>query len=384
MTEKTNRLQSLDALRGFDMLFIAGGSGIFAGIAKLTGWNSLGMQMEHADWHGFTAYDMIFPLFLFIAGISFPYSLMKYRQNNSDNKKLYLHIFKRTALLVLFGMIVNGLLRFENVRAASVLGRIGIAWMFAALIFVNTEKLSTRLIWTGFLLAGYWLLLHFCGAPDTASLEITETLRDRVPRHVLEETGNYSLTGSVAGYVDRLLLPGRMYLIVGDPEGILSTVPAIGTALLGMLTGRFVQTKTGVMKGSKIALSMAVAGLALLIVGRSWGFVMPINKNLWTSSFVCYVAGWSLLLFSLFYYIIDVLNYRKWAFFFTVIGLNSITVYMAQSIINFHSATQFVYGGIIKHLFPESWNDLVYNTAYVSVVWLFLYFLYRQKIFLKI
>lgn len=379
------RLQSLDALRGFDMLFIAGGGGIIKGIALITGFTWLGSQVEHVAWDGFVFYDMIFPLFLFIAGISFPFSLDKHRQKGESDKKFYHHIFKRAAILILLGLVINGLLKldFATQRYASVLGRIGLAWMFGAIIFMNTQKVAIRVLWVIGILIGYWFILAFFQAPDANTLVISEALQNRVPADVLNATGNYSIKGSIVGYVDRLLLPGRKHLEIHDPEGILSTLPAIATALLGMLTGWFIKNKNNKITDTKKALYLALAGVGLLIIAYTWNLVCPINKNLWTSSFVCCAGGWSLLLFAAFYYIIDVLKYKRWSFFFIVIGLNSITIYVAQSLISFGYTSKAAFGGIIN-LFCETWQPLFSSIAYVAVVWGFLYFLYKKNVFLKV
>ncbi len=364
------RLQSLDALRGFDMFWIIGGEGIFIGLASLTGWPLLNWwahQLHHVAWHGFVFYDMIFPLFLFIAGISFPFSLAKSREKRVSNKDLYYKIIRRGLLLVLLGFVYNGILafNFENFRYASVLGRIGLAWMFAALIFFNTKKAAPRIIWCIGFLIFYWLLAAFVPAPDYPG------------------TDRFSAEGNFSCYFDRLFLPGRLYGKIFDPEGILGIIPAISTALLGMLTGQFVMQKKENLGDKKKTLYLIIAGIILIIVGLLWNTIFPINKALWSSSFVCFVGGLSLLLFSLFYYIIDVLKYRKWSFFFVVIGLNSITIYLAQRIIDFYATSNFLFGGLIGW-FPESWNEFLNSTAYIVIGWGFLYFLYRQRIFLKV
>ena len=364
------RLQSLDALRGFDMFWIIGGGGIFAGLASLTDWPILNWwanQLEHVEWHGFAFFDMIFPLFLFIAGISFPFSLAKSNQKGTSRKELYYKIIRRGLLLVLFGLVYNGIskLNFDDFRYASVLGRIGLSWMFAALIFFNTKKATPRILWCFGLLIFYWLLLALVPAPDFPGAD----------RFLAE--GNFNC------YFDRMFLPGRLYGKIYDPEGLLGIIPAISTALLGMLTGQFVMQQKENLSDKKKTLYMVVAGIILIIVGLLWSTIFPINKMLWSSSFVCFVGGLSLLLFSLFYYIIDVLKYEKWSFFFVVIGLNSITIYLAQVIINFHSTSRFLFGGMIG-LFPETWHGFLNSTTYVAICWAFLYFLYRQKIFLKV
>jgi predicted acyltransferase len=365
----SKRLQSLDALRGFDMFWIMGGAGIFAGLATLTGWPFLQWwagQLEHVQWHGFRFYDMIFPLFLFIAGISFPFSMAKRTALNESRQKIYKHVISRGLILVLLGIVYNNGINFDfaHLRYGSVLGRIGLAWMFAALIFMNT-KLSFRIIWFCALLIGYWLLLLLFPAHDLGSSDI------------------FSQEGNLASHIDRLLMPGKLYLGNHDPEGLFSTIPAIGTALLGMFTGEFMMSEYLTKKPLKKVLYLVLAAIGLMIIGKLWNLVFPINKNLWTSSFVCYVGGLSLLLFSIFYLIIDVWEYKKWAFFFVVIGMNPITIYLAGRIIKFKSAAGFFFDGITS-LLPESWADLMHGIGITAVGWVFLYILYKKKIFLKV
>jgi predicted acyltransferase len=363
------RLLSLDALRGFDMFWIMGGKGIFVGLATLTGlpfltwWSG---QLQHVPWHGFHFYDMIFPLFLFMAGISFPFSLSKRVAVNDSRKTIYYHIIKRGLILVLLGILYNNAVKFNlnELRYGSVLGRIGLAWMFAAIIFMNT-KLSYRIVWFWGLLLGYWFLLLLFPAHDLGSTDI------------------FSMEGNFSSYVDRLFLPGRLDSGIHEPEGILSTLPAIGTALLGMLTGEFMLSKYLNDKPLRKVLILFLAAFVLIITGMIWGIVFPINKNLWTSSFVCFVGGLSLLLFSLFYLVIDVWHYRKWAFFFVVIGMNPITIYLAAKIINFKIAARFFFGGIIEIL-PETWTPFIEGIGLTTVGWVFLYILYKKRIFLKV
>jgi predicted acyltransferase len=366
---KIQRLRSLDALRGFDMFWIIGGGGIFVALADLTGWPVLvwwKTQLAHVAWHGFRFEDMIFPLFLFIAGISFPLSMASRYQGLENRKALYRHIVQRALTLVLLGIIVGNGVRFNfgELRYGSVLGHIGLAWMFAALIFMNSRG-RTCLIWLCGILVGYWLLLRFSLAPDLGS------------------TDPFSMEGSLVGYVDRLLMPGHLYKKIHDPEGLLSTVPAIATALLGMLTGQFVMSRQTDGKPSDTVIKMVLAAAGLIAVGLLWDLIFPINKNLWTSSFVCFVGGLSLLLFSLFYVVIDISKVERWAQFFVVIGMNSITIYLGQRFIDFDKPTQFFFGGAVA-LFPKAWSGALTATAHMAVVWLFLYFLYRKKIFIKV
>jgi predicted acyltransferase len=363
------RLYSLDALRGFDMFWIMGGEGIFIALASLTGWPVLkwwAEQLDHVPWHGFHFYDMIFPLFLFIAGISFPFSLAKRTEQNNSRASIYKHVIFRGLILVLLGILYNNAVRFNlgELRYGSVLGRIGLAWMFAALIFMNTKR-NTRIIWFSGLLIGYWLLLLLFPAHDLGSTDI------------------FSREGNLASFIDRIIMPGKLYLGNHDPEGILSTMPAIGTALLGMFTGEFLLSDYLKDKPLRRVLYMVIAAIALMIIGKLWNIIFPINKNLWTSSFVCWVGGLSLLLFAIFHLIIDIWNFRKWAFFFVVIGMNPITIYLTERIVNFRSASKFFFGGI-SVLLPETWAPLVDAIGITAIGWVFLYILYKKKIFLKV
>lgn len=367
---KTGRLHSLDALRGFDMFWIMGGESIFIALAAITGWPFLQWwagQLSHVDWQGFHFYDMIFPLFLFIAGISFPLSMAKRYHGPENRKPLYVHIFKRGFILVLFGIIYNNAVEFDfaNLRYASVLGRIGLAWMFAALIFMNTN-LKYRIIWLWGILIFYWLLLLL------------------FPAHDLGASDPFSKEGNLTGYLDRLFLPGSFCCYkFGDSEGLLSTLPAISTALLGMLTGQFVLSQYLNNKPLRKVLYMALAAVGLILLGRIWNMGFPINKYLWSSSFVCFVGGLSLLLFTLFYLVIDVWKFKSWTAFFVVIGMNSITIYLAERMIDFHYTSKFLFDGLIK-LFPSGWAELLGAIAIFSAAWIFLYFLYKKKIFLKV
>lgn len=368
MKEKSKRLLSLDALRGFDMFFIMGGEALVISLASLFP-DSVSVviagQMGHRAWHGFAFYDLIFPLFLFLAGVSLPFSLSK--QFSAANSKLgvSIKIIRRAMMLVLLGVLYNGLLNFdfETLRYASVLGRIGLAWALASLVYLWAGKRASVIV-SVVLLLGYWALLALVKAPDAA-----------------ETVSIFSMEGSIVGYIDRLFLPGALHVGIHDPEGLLSTLPAIVTAMAGIFTGEFVRGKSGT--GYKKVGVMLLASSLLLLVGYAWGMLFPINKNLWTSSFVCFAAGWSMLLFALFYLVIDVMQWSRWSFFFRVIGMNSITIYLAQQFLDFHKPVRTFFGGMLS-LIPEQYYPLGYWCCYVTVCWIFLYILYRNKVFLKV
>lgn len=370
-TQNTSlRLESLDALRGFDMFFITGGASLIAAIAALfpdsAFWQIIAKHMDHVPWDGLVHHDTIFPLFLFIAGISFPFSLQKQREKGKSTAAIYLKIFRRAFMLVLFGLICNGLLgfQFETLRWPSVLARIGLAWMFAAIIFTSTgNRIWPKISIIPVILIGYWLVSAFVHAPGV------DPSIDPLTRE-----------GNIACYIDRTLLGVHCYREDYDPEGILSTLPAICTALLGMLTGMFVQRSKPT---NRTAMLLLGAGVAFALIGAAWNIIYPINKALWSSSFVLAVAGYSLVMFAIFFYIIDVCGIRKWDFYFKVIGMNSILVFMAPRFINFPHLHHRLFDGVYS-LVPETYTGIVELVGYMLVLWLFLYFMYRQRIFLKV
>ena len=269
----SQRLLSLDALRGFDMLFIMGFAGLVTALCKLcpgefSDWMTA--QMGHADWNGFFHHDTIFPLFLFIAGISFPFSLVKQREKGMSERSIYLKVIRRGLTLVALGFVYSGLFKldFATLRLPSVLGRIGLAWMFAALLFVNFN-VRTRAVIAAAILLGYGLLLQFVAAPDAGG------------------AGPLTLEGNIVGYVDRIVMPSHLLGGRGfDPEGLLSTLPAIVTAMLGMFTGEFVRRSEERTSGSRKTLWMAAGAVALLALALCLDPLQPINKKLWTPAFV--------------------------------------------------------------------------------------------------
>ncbi len=361
------RLHSLDALRGFDMFWIMGADEIFSTMYKATGssfWGTIANQFTHPEWNGFHFYDLIFPLFLFIAGVATPYSVGRELEKGKTKSEVLLRVIKRGLILVLLGIIYNNglaLRPFADIRFGSVLGRIGLAYMFANIIYIYAKE-TAQIAWFCCILIGYWLLLKFTSAPGFAR-------------------GDLTMQGNFASYIDRSILPGKLYLGIHDPEGLVSTLPAIATGLLGILAGSFL--KKNILTGNKKAFRLAVAGVIFIVLAQIWNLDFPINKNLWTSSFVLNVGGISLILLAFFYYIIDVLGYVKWAFFFRVIGMNSILIYMSGRFIDWEYTTN----GFFKwlgQLAGDPFNAVVLAICFVAVKWAFLYFMYRKKVFLRV
>jgi predicted acyltransferase len=273
--------------------------------------------------------------------------------------------------LILLGYVVNNGLKImpiSEIRFPSVLGRIGIAYMIANIIYLYSKEWA-QMAWFCFFIVGYYLLLKFTSAPGF-------------------HPGDLTPQGNLASYIDRTILPGRLYvpfpgtkINMHDPEGLFSTIPAISTGILGILAGTLLK-KTTLTQNQKAA-RLAIAGVIFLVIAQIWNLDFPINKNLWSSSFVMQVGGLSLLLMSLFYYVIDVLGYKKWAFFFKVIGMNSILIYISGHFIKWNYTNNGFFGWL-GQLVGDPYNAVVLAITFVLVKWLFLRYLYEKKTFLRV
>ena len=371
---KSNRLLSLDALRGFDMLMIMGFGPLVINLCIALGWGSdcaLAQQFTHVKWHGLRFEDTIFPLFLFLAGVSWPFSLASRRARGDTTAAILRKIASRCAALMFLGFVYNGLLKFDFAHMCwgPVLTRIGIAWAVAATLSVLVG-LRGRIAIAVTILLAYWAICVFVTAPDAAA-----------------GLDPLSMKGCFAGWVDRMLMPGRLTQpgIIAN-QGILSTFPAVVTAMLGVFAGEFLRREdlTGERKAAGLALGAAGLVCAGLLVAFGCGrYSMPHNKILWSTSFTLTVGGYSAAMLSLFYWLIDVKGWWKRTLFFRVIGMNSITIYMAQWLIPFKAVSERVFGGIAG-LFGGAWSAVVLSVGYVTLCWLLLYFLYRKNTFLKV
>ena len=249
----------------------------------------------------------------------------------------------------------------HTLRIPGVLQRIALCYLFAGLVVMVTGIRGQAIV-AGSLLIVYWLIMKLVPVPGIGAGVITPE-------------------GNLAGYLDRLIIPLRFCCYrFGDNEGLLSTLPAISTCLLGVLAGHWL--RSGKYTPNRKALGLAAAGVASLFVGWVWSFNFPIIKNIWSSSFVLWAGGWSLLLLALFYWIIDVRGYQRWSFFFKVIGMNAITIYLVNRFFDFGIITKVFLHGLLPHL--GQLQPLVWDCSVVFTIWLFLYFLYRQKIFLRV
>lgn len=363
----TVRLRSIDALRGFDMFWIMGIGSVIMHIAAIEGtpfWTSFAAQFEHPYWNGFTLWDMIFPLFMFLSGLSSPYSIDKQLTSGRFKKQILWKVIKRGLVLILLGIIYNTkgieLRPLVEYRYASVLGKIGVSYVFANIIYLYAKP-KTRIIWYWGLLIGYWLLLKFTSAPG-------------YPPGILTEEGNF------ASYFDRIVLPGVLSRGIHDTVGLLCTITGISTTLLGVITGSFL--KKHPMAPIKKVLWFCIAGIGLVLLGILWNLDFPINKNLWSSSYTVLTGGISLLSFALFYYIIDIKGYSKWTFFFRVIGMNSIFAYISPIFINYPYIAQagFRWLGQLSGIYEKP----VMGLCTVMIFWLVLYLMYKKNIFIKV
>ena len=360
MSASTGRLRSLDALRGFDMLWIVGGAAVLRVLAESPGGPTLEWlagQTEHVEWDGFRLWDGIFPLFLFLAGVSMPLSFEARRRRGATRTSLAGHALRRGATLVLLGAVYNGLLSFDwgTQRWASVLGRIGLGWMFAALIVLRWPRTRDLALWVAGILLGYWTLVALVPVPGQgyASLAPGESIVD---------------------WFDRRFLPGRLHREVRDPEGLLATIPAVATCLAGALAGRWL---AGVRPPNEKAWKLAAAGVGAIVLALAWDLVLPLNKNLWSSSFTVLTAGGGLVLLALFYWVIDVRGWERWSFPLQVIGTNAITAYLLARFVDLGALGELLFGSANLHPALLAGSGL-------ALLWLVLLALYRRRIFLRV
>ncbi len=301
---KADRLVSIDALRGFTMFMLVGGSYILRALPEISDnafFRMLKIQMEHVPWEGFRFYDLIFPMFLFIIGMTLPFSYKRRLESSSGKKELYKHIIFRTIILFILGLICFGYwdpeLKYEGevIGYYGVLQLLAVGYFFASLIMLNTSGRGVAL-WAAGIMIFYFLIMKFIPVPGYGA-------------------GNFSAEGNFNEYISKLVAAniGINWRILLSPY----MIPTVSTALLGVLTGYWLQS--GNTKEKK-ALYMLIAAIVLIAAGLIWSLSFPIIKNLWTSSYVLFSGGLTLLLLVLFYWLIDILKYQKWAFFFVVVG----------------------------------------------------------------
>jgi len=370
------RVGSIDALRGFSMFWIIGGDGLMHSLGDMTSdkgpilepiGNFLSLQLTHVDWEGFRFYDFILPLFIFVTGVSVVFSLTRHVEREG-RAAAHMRVIRRALLLYVLGLIYYGGIshHWADIRLLGVLQRIAIAYMFASLLFLNF-RLSVLISISIALLVGYWVLLTFIPVPGFGA-------------------ASYAMDANLANWVDWNYLPGRLWDVTRDPEGILSTLPAIVTCVLGVFAGLLLQTPR--VSSQAKALWLLVGGAAAVVAGHLWGLQFPLIKAIWTSSFVLVAGGYSAMLLGVFYQIMDVWQTKRWATVFVWIGANAITLYFINNLVGFEPVAVRLVGGDFGAWLDEAVTagagDFVANAVGLALAIALAGFLYRRKIFLRV
>jgi len=399
MTEPTfgSRLISLDALRGFTIAAMV--------IVNDPGsWSNVYTPLLHSEWNGITPTDLVFPFFLFIIGMSISLAYTKRIGAGASKKEMYKKIISRSIKIMLLGWFLwlwpN--FNFEAIRFAGVLPRISIVFFACAFIFLNTNW--KQQIWIGsFILLAYWLLFALVPVPIDAVIQnaiLSGTVESS--GHNLVELGeirqisegliaaNYYPGINITAWFDRFFLPGRFWEVTWDPEGLLSTLPAIVTGIIGMLIGKlFISIENPYKKLTWLFF----VGFSMYLLGEVWAWFMPLNKNLWTSSYVLWTAGVATMGLAACMLVVDILGYKKWTKVGRVYGANAITSYVLSGML-----TLVFYGSLfgdnsLNQIFMDTFTgigfapkfvSLIYAVIYMFIIYIPAYLLYRKKIFIKV
>lgn len=356
------RLMSIDALRGFDMFWIAGGGEIVHAINRIPGVdfvNFLETQLNHVDWEGMTFYDLIFPLFIYIVGVSLVFSLSRIIEKKGKSSA-YTRLIRRSILLFAIGVVLSTgpVTSLNDVRLMGVLQRIALCYLFAGLIICALKPLGIGIAFAA-LLVGYWALMTFVPIPGDGA-------------------GNYQEGANLANYIDRQYLPLRKYDFDHDPEGLLSTLPAIATCLLGVFAGLLL--KNNDVPGKDKTKRLTLIGVVAILLGLLWGIQFPVIKKIWTSSYVLVSGGLSYVFLAIFYQVIEIWGFRKWAAPFVWIGMNSIAIYIVSGFLS--SALPFVFDHFNGAF--RVFGSLVSSLTFVGLILTIAYILYQRKIFLRL
>ncbi|MBD2340602.1 acyltransferase family protein [Calothrix sp. FACHB-156] len=374
------RLTSLDVFRG---ITIAGMILVnMAGVA-----DDKYPPLDHAAWNGCTPTDLVFPFFLFIIGVAMTFSLSKYTEGDKPQSAVYWRILRRAAILFALGLLLNGFWNkgiwtfdFSSIRLMGVLQRIGLAYLFASLIVLKLPR-KGQWILAAAILIGYWLAMMYLPVPGYGAGVLTRE-------------------GNLGAYIDRLIIPkahlykGDGFNFMGDPEGIFSTIPAIVSVLAGYFVGNWIRSQT---VQSRISIGLALFGIGCLIVGWAWGWTFPINKKIWTSSYVVFTSGWALLLLAACYELIEVRQIRRWSKPFEIMGLNAIALFVASVLlikilvrtnIGTGETAPSTYNWIYQNVFA-SWagtfnGSLLFALVTVLFWWVVAAIMYRQRWFFKV
>jgi predicted acyltransferase len=380
---KPGRMLSLDVLRGLTIGFMI-----------LVNNNGDGSRaywaLKHANWNGFTPTDLVFPTFLFLVGVSTVFSTDSRLAQGATKQSIFLHTLRRTVIIFLLGLLVNSFPHFNlhTLRIYGVLPRIAICYFVVAILYLMSPGWRSKAVLVVAALGSYWILMRFVPVPGYG-----------LPGH---EVPFLDRDGNLVAWIDRQIFSSsHLYEGTRDPEGLLSTIPSLATALLGMLTGIWLRTGRSLAEKAR---GIAIAGGTGVLLGGLWNLWFPLNKKLWTSSFVLFAGGLSLLLLALSIWIVDIRNTpasnedraRRSRRFtpLLVFGTNAITAYvfselLAGAIDNIHLSSggnlqQWLYHSILAVVPHPAFASLLYSLGFVAVCWLPVYVLYRRRIFIKI
>lgn len=384
MENKTDRLLSLDIFRG---LTIAG----MILVNNPGDWGNIYPALEHASWNGCTPTDLVFPFFLFIVGVAITLSLSKRKERGDNQNKLILQIFRRSAMIFLIGVALAGFptYNFSTIRIPGVLQRIALVYFFASFIYLKTSWKTQAILSVAFLFI-YWALVTLIPVPGIGSPDLSHPT-------ILDKVTNKEIAPNLVAWLDNQILSGHLWrqTKIWDPEGLLSTIPAISTGILGMLLGSFLQS--GLEKAQKVAWIFFTANVAIM-TGIIWDMYFPMNKALWTSSYVVFTAGMALTVFAMCYWLADVKQVKWWTKPFVVYGTNAITVYVLSGLVGVMmsriswtndagvniSVKSFLYNTFFTPNFSPINASLAWAICYVlfwlGIMWIF----YKKKIFLKV
>ncbi|MBW4642981.1 MAG: acyltransferase family protein [Goleter apudmare HA4340-LM2] len=374
------RLTSLDVFRGIT-------------IAGMILVNMVGVAddqyplLDHAQWHGCTPTDLVFPFFLFIVGVAMTFSFSKYTEGSKPNSAVYWRILRRAAILFALGLLLNGFWNkglwtfdFSNIRLMGVLQRISLSYLFASLTVLNLPR-KGQWILAAVLLLGYWLAMMYLPVPGYGAGELTRE-------------------GNLGAYIDRLIIPkahlykGDGFNLMGDPEGLFSTIPAIVSVLAGYFAGHWIRTQS---VQTRTSIGLALFGIGCLIIGWAWGWTFPINKKIWTSSYVVFSSGWALLLLAACYELMEVRRIRRWSQPFEIMGLNAIALFvasvllikiLARTTIGSGETATSTYNWLYQNLFA-SWagtfnGSLLFGLVTVVFWWIIAVIMYQQRWFIRV
>lgn len=375
----SKRYLAVDVLRGLTLMFMI--------MVNNNGGEQAFGAMKHAAWNGFTPTDLVFPTFLFLVGASIVFSTESRLARGVTRASLFAHTVRRAVIIFLLGLVVNSFpfFRLSTMRFYGVLPRIAICYLVIATLYIfvrhpdGTPTVADKIGLLVACLFGYYILMRLVPVPGFG-----------MPGHdipLLDKDAN------LTAWLDRQIFSAKhLYEGTRDPEGLLSTIPAFGTTLIGLLTGLFLRTSK--QADSRKALSLAIAGLSGVLLGFVWNPWFPINKKLWTSSFVLYAAGWSLLALAIFWFLVQVRGWRRGTGALLVFGTNAITAYVVSELFGpglsyvmvapHVNVWLWVYNRIAAVISSPPFAALAYSTFYMLLCWLIVLPLYRKKIFIKI